>query len=262
MLYTDRRQDIPAALPCSHLDEPEFNRSSELSSFAYCILSARNLGTLLRLQGIADPEDERVQQMERRLTNWRLHVPSSKRDALRPDEKCDEIMFQAYILSHAASILLHRPFSHLDPAYLHVVTTCEPPKSHPALSNRFNTHTKHVATSATALSNMIIHRTPLLHHTHFFVCAVTLSSTIHLSRWNLTAVESSHADQDDLRQLIRVNIGALNKISAVWICAQRAEAQIQRVAQEIYNNISSMEAQRLLAVTGSQEQHEQGGTSS
>ena len=57
-----------------------------------------------------------------------------------------------------------------------------------------------------------------------------MSSIVHLSKWALYYV----ADEDDLRQQIRLNIGALNKLSSVWKAAQRASGQVKSVAQEIY----------------------------
>jgi hypothetical protein len=78
---------------------------------------------------------------------------------------------------------------------------------------------------------MITHRVPLLSHTHFFTCVITLSSIVHLSRWALFFIPH---DDDDLRQQIRLNIGALNHLSEVWVAADRARGQVKAVAQEIY----------------------------
>lgn len=77
---------------------------------------------------------------------------------------------------------------------------------------------------------MITQAVPILHHTHFFTCVITLSSIVHLSKWAGYFIE----DEDDLRQQIRLNIGALNKLSKVWKSASNAWAQVKGVAQDIY----------------------------
>jgi hypothetical protein len=78
---------------------------------------------------------------------------------------------------------------------------------------------------------MVTHRVSLLSHSHFFTCVVTLSSIVHLSKWALFFVPQ---DDEDLRQQIRLNIGALNKLSEVWKSANTASGQVKGVAQEIY----------------------------
>lgn len=78
---------------------------------------------------------------------------------------------------------------------------------------------------------MVTHRVPLLSHSHFFTCVVTLSSIVHLSKWALFFVPH---DDDDLRQQIRLNLGALNKLSEVWKAANTASGQVRSVAQDIY----------------------------
>ncbi|KAL2886590.1 hypothetical protein HOO65_060420 [Ceratocystis lukuohia] len=86
-------------------------------------------------------------------------------------------------------------------------------------------------TSANDISKMITHRVSLLSHSHFFICVITHSSIIHLSKWALYFVPYN---DDDLRQQIRLHIGALNKLSSVWKAASTACGQVRGVAQEIY----------------------------
>lgn len=79
----------------------------------------------------------------------------------------------------------------------------------------------------------------MLSHTHFFTCVVTLSSIIHLSKWALHFVQY---DDDDLRQQIRLNIGALNELSNVWGAADTARGQVKGVAREIYQAKKQVQA--------------------
>lgn len=140
------------------------------------------------------------------------------------------MMFQAHMMVHATSILLHQPHSQLDSSPTRTVNSCAP--YHPVSSrDGFNTHTRHTIRAANEISKLITHRVPLLSHTHFFACVISLSSIVHLSKWALFFIPH---DDDDLRQQIRLNIGALRKMSQVWNSSDQAAAQVTSVAQEIY----------------------------
>lgn len=125
--------------------------------------------------------------------------------------------------------MLHQPHSQLDTSSTRTVTSCAPHKPVPS-GDVWNNHTRHTLTSACEVSKMVTQAVPMLSHSHFFTCVVTLSSIVHLSKWSVYYV----ADDDDLRELIRLNIGALNKLSEVWKAATTASGQIRGVAQEIY----------------------------
>ncbi|OLN81823.1 hypothetical protein CCHL11_08898 [Colletotrichum chlorophyti] len=223
--------NIPPPATLTELEDRDFTGDDrEFSSFAYRILAGRNLGKFMRVPPIYGPEDENLARIEALLTNWRLHLPESKKDALSQKLQSDEMIFQANMMTHATSIMLHQPHSQLDSSPARTVTSCAPHRPVPS-GDLFNSHTNHTITSAAEISKMITHRVPLLSHTHFFTCVVTLSSIVHLSKWALFFVPH---DDDDLRQQIRLNIGALNKLSMVWKAAGTALGQVKGVAQEIY----------------------------
>ncbi|KAK5988980.1 C6 finger domain transcription factor iacK [Cladobotryum mycophilum] len=223
--------NIPAPQYLEDLEDKEFlGDDRHFSSFSYRILCGRNLGRFMRTPPIWGPEDENLARIEALLTNWRLHLPESKKDALQKDGKLDEMMFQAHMMMYATSILLHQPHSQLDSSPAKNITSCAPYQLVPA-GELFNAHTKHTIASAAGISRMITHRVPLLSHTHFFTCVITLSSIVHLNKWALFFIPH---DDDDLRQQISLNIGALNSLSRVWGAAGRARGQVKGVAQEIY----------------------------
>ncbi|KAM5345352.1 hypothetical protein ACJ41O_011214 [Fusarium nematophilum] len=223
--------DIPQPMYLEDMEDSDFSgEDREFSSFAYRVQCARNLGKFMRVPPIFGPDDENLARIETLLTNWRLHLPESKRDALYKDGRLDEMMFQAHMMTHATSILLHQPHSQLDSSSTRPVNSCAPHAPVPS-GDAFNSHTKHTIQSASEISKLITHRVPLLSHTHFFTCVVTLSSIVHLSKWALFFVPH---DDDNLRQQIRLNIGALSKLSLVWANADRAGQQVKGVAQEIY----------------------------
>lgn len=56
---------------------------------------------MMRMPESVFPGDDNVARMETLLSNWRLHLPASKKDCLDKDCKLDEMMFQARFINHA-----------------------------------------------------------------------------------------------------------------------------------------------------------------
>ncbi|KAK3357602.1 hypothetical protein B0T25DRAFT_539657 [Lasiosphaeria hispida] len=221
---------IPPPSYMEDFDDQLFSgEDREFSSFTYRISAARNLGRFMRMPNMMFPDNEGIARVEALLTNWRMHLPESKRDDLNKSCQLDEMMFQAHFITHACTIMLHQPLSQLDSSPVQAVNSCAPHRPVQA-GESFNAHTRHTITAACEISKMVTQAVPLLSHTHFFTCVVTLSSIVHLSKWALYFIE----DEEDLRQQIRLNIGALNKLSKVWKAANTAWGQVKGVAQEIY----------------------------
>lgn len=83
-------------------DDQIFNgEDREFSSFTYRIAAIRNLGRMMRLPNSGFPSDENVDRIESHISNWRIHLPASKRNCLTEDCKLDEMMFQAHMIIHA-----------------------------------------------------------------------------------------------------------------------------------------------------------------
>ncbi|KAF5649697.1 Zn(II)2Cys6 transcriptional activator [Fusarium sp. NRRL 52700] len=190
------------------------------SSYTYRIQCACILGAFQKTPSEVD-------HIARLLANWMLRLPPSKYDAYCNGE-LDEMMFQAMMMWQAISILLHSPHSQLDSSSTYYVKASNTPAES---SDAFNSHTKHTIRAARELSKLISYRVPLFKHTHFFAYMVTLSSTIHLSRWSLDFVAQ---DDEDLRQNMGLNIGALIKYAEIWPMAQHLRLQVKRMAKEVY----------------------------
>lgn len=249
--------DVPAdvALPCEEqeylsgqipppryleeLEERDFTDDDRgFSSFAYRILCGRNLGRVMRTPPILTPDDENLAKLEALLTNWRLGLPESKRTPLDSLGRVDEMMFQAFMMNYATSVMVHQPHSQLDTSPVKNVDACAPHQA--VVANKtFNSHTRHVMASATEITKLITLRVPLLSHTHFFTCVISMSSIVHLCKW---ALHFMQYDDDDLRQQLRLNINALNQLSSVWVAAGNVKGQVQGVAKEIYSTKKSVQA--------------------
>lgn len=95
-------KNIPPLAYLEDLENKEFSGDDRhFSSFAYRILATRNLGTFLRATPVYGSSPDCLERIENILTNWRVHLPESKRDALNKDCRVDEMMFQAHMITHA-----------------------------------------------------------------------------------------------------------------------------------------------------------------
>jgi hypothetical protein len=136
------------------------------------------------------------------------------------------------LTSNSSSILLHRPYSQLDTTVTRNVNSCAPYK-HVTGGQIYNIHAAKVIAAANEISKLVTLPIPLVRHTHFFTCVVTLASTVHLCCWAslLPLSQDGH-----LKQQIRLNTGALRSLSEVWPSARKVGAQVKGVAQEVFTN--------------------------
>lgn len=125
--------------------------------------------------------------------------------------------------------MLHQPHSQLDSSPARAVNSCAPYRP-VATGESFNNHTRHTVMAACGIGRMITYAVPLEHHTHFFTCVITMAAIVHLSKW----AQYFLTDEDDLREQVRLSIGALGRLSAVWKAAANAGGQVRGVAREIY----------------------------
>lgn len=231
-------------------DEAFSDDDDEFSSFAYRILCANAMGQFIQRQPISRHDSEAVRRVEATLTNWKLHLPEHKHEALQRSGKHDEMMFQALMMHHAMSIMLHQPLSQLDTSVAEPIDSCASPEHMrpqtqtlmltPSTFSAADTHAVRTIAAATAISDLVTHREAMLRHSHFFACVVTLSSIVHFSHWALaTEFFAKPADGEhgssDIRQSIKLNIGALRALAHVWPAASTACLQVQSVAREIRN---------------------------
>ena len=129
-------------------------------------------------------------------------------------------------------ILLHREFSELDSSVAKDVSSCAPYKSITPGDN-YNTHASKIISSAQEISKLISLPVPLIKHTHFFTCVVTLASIVHLSCWSIM---NPLIHDEDLKQQLRLNTGALKTLRQVWPAAGQAFGQVKGVASEIFSS--------------------------
>lgn len=225
---------IPQAHSIEDFDDESFDgRDFSYSSFTYRIAALRNLGKVLASlvsRQVMMPDDGAILRLDAHLVNWRLHLPESKKECISSDGQLDEMLFQAHMITEATTVLLHRELSELDSSVAKNVTSCAPHK-HITPGENYNIHAAKTVQAAQDISRLITLPVPLVKHTHFFTCVVTLGSIVHLSCWS--ALMSFYQD-DDLKQQLRLNTGALKTLWQVWPSAGKAFGQVKGVAQEIF----------------------------
>lgn len=222
---------IPAPHSLEDFDDESFDgRDFQYSSFTYRIAAIRNLGRVLTSMSLMLPDGPTIDRIDTHLVNWRLHLPDHKKDFISTEGVLDEIIFQAHMITEATTILLHRERSELDSSVARDVTSCAPHK--PIVPGQtFNIHAAKTISSAQAITKLIQLPVPLAKHTHFFTCVVVLASIVHLSSWS---VMMPLMHDDDLKQQLRLNTGALKSLWQVWPSAGKAFGQVKSVAQEIW----------------------------
>lgn len=134
--------------------------------------------------------------------------------------------------------MLHKPHSQLDTTPTMPITSCGPQRRLEG-NQKYNTHASKTLSAATTISQLIALPVPLHKHTHFFTCVITSSSIVHLSCWaSLPPIPQSLLPQldsqdENLKQQIKLNSGALKVMGEVWPCAKRVMEQVRAVAGEV-----------------------------
>ena len=126
--------------------------------------------------------------------------------------------------------MLHREHSELDSSVARNITSCAPHKSI-LPGHSYNIHAAKTIKAAQGISKLIQLPVPLIKHTHFFTCVVTLGSIVHLMCWSAMMPPTY---DDDLKQQLRLNTGALKTLWQVWPAAGKAFGQVKGVAQDMY----------------------------
>ncbi|TVY81745.1 hypothetical protein LSUE1_G002821 [Lachnellula suecica] len=212
-------------------DDESFDaRDLSYSSFTYRIAAIRNLGRILGASMPTLPDEPTVNRLDAHLVNWRLHLPESKKSCIKADGELDEMLFQAHMITAATTVVLHRELSLLDSRVAKDITSCAPHKEI-VPGESYNLHAAKTVQAAQDISKLISVPVPLVKHTHFFTCVVTLASIVHLSCWS-TLMPFIH--DDDLKQQLRLSTGALKTLWQVWPSAGKAFGQVKGVAQEIF----------------------------
>ncbi|KAL3421413.1 hypothetical protein PVAG01_07858 [Phlyctema vagabunda] len=222
---------IPSSQTLSEFDDETFlSENISFSSFTYRIAAIRNTGRVLQLGNLTFADGPTIDRVDAHLVNWKLHLPESKKIFIAQNQKVDEMLFQAHMVTEATTILLHRDHSELDFSAAQNITSCAP--YHGVIpGQQYNTHAAKMIQAAQNISKLITLPVDITKHTMFFTCVVTLASIVHLSVWS---VMMPMIQDGDIKQQLRLTIGTMKALWQVWPSAGLAFGQVKGVAQEIF----------------------------
>jgi hypothetical protein len=224
--------NIPPIRSLDEFDNRDFSETPLVySSFAYRIEAIRVLGRVLAVGIGPDPNDPAVEGADTCLINWGLNLPKEKSELLGPEGKVDEMLFQAHMVINAATVYLHRPRSHLAMSAVPDDTSCTPARSYAFPVRALEFHTAKAIRAADTISKLLTLPTPLIRHTPFLTCVITMAAIVHLSACSFIL----YGDQGTLaKERIRLSIGALKTLDEVWPVAGQVLNQVKGVAREVF----------------------------
>ncbi|RPA99568.1 hypothetical protein L873DRAFT_1789511 [Choiromyces venosus 120613-1] len=246
----NKLQVIPEPYSLQQFDDRYFAAEQIVfSSFAYRIDAVRILGQVLAVGQGNDPEDPMADAADTSLVNWGLHLPDVKKELVGKDRRVDEMLFQAHMVINASTIYLHRPKSSLASSLVPDNTSCTPESKYSTATKPIALHTAKAIQAANTISKLITLPCPLIKHTPFFTCVITLAAIVHLSAcsWLL------HGDEGFLaKERIRLGVGALKTLEEVWNVAGCVLMQVKGVAREVFS-LQMPEGEQLTGVITEEE---------
>ncbi|QDS70757.1 hypothetical protein FKW77_003615 [Venturia effusa] len=204
------------------------------SSSAYRIDAIRLLHKVF-MAGCGQGSDSHLlESADVHLKNWTLHLPVEKRNPIDKTGYMDEVLFEAHMIVSACTIMLHRPRSDLNLEDVERVRTCVAAHgSSPLPGGLKDVHTVKAMQAAKDICGLVLLPCPMVKHTPFFSCAVTMSSVVFLSYWSFIAIESGDTF---IKDNIRLNIGVLKTLGELWPIANTVLGQVKGVAQELFQS--------------------------
>ncbi|ODM17581.1 hypothetical protein SI65_07256 [Aspergillus cristatus] len=225
--------NIPAPRTLQEFNCREFSPENiPFSSFAYLIGAVQCAASAISATPkIAAEEDSThvIQAVDCSLDGWRLLLPPDSKQVMSETGEIDELMFQAHLLIHVSIIGVHRPLSTLKFSAVENVSSCarEPPLDTPT-PDLVNVHTIRVLRAIEAQIRLLALPVRQFHHTPFTTCMVSEGTLALLSACSAILKER---DLAIARDQIRMTLGCLKVLGAVWPRTARNVREIQTIAQ-------------------------------
>ncbi|KAL2819706.1 hypothetical protein BJX63DRAFT_418674 [Aspergillus granulosus] len=205
------------------------HNDGEFSSLAYRIEATAMLRKSL-IMAEAPSSQRELDLLDASIAAWFHRIPRSKRSIIRDIGEVDQILFQAHMFMHCASIYLHYPRSYLL-AFL--------PSSREIFCPRFpgpstssanpQIHTATVVRGAVSVSKLAVLSTSVINHSPFVACMLVLSSVIQLAILSVDWLPPFGADS----QFLSLNIGILNSMGDTWPIAGNTILRIREITREV-----------------------------
>ncbi|RAK89707.1 fungal-specific transcription factor [Aspergillus costaricaensis CBS 115574] len=206
----------------------------EFSPGAYRVEAALMLRNCLRA-GQTHVGEETLDILNAANIAWFHRLPPRQRSMLQLNGVQDELMTQAMMLMHCATIYLHFPRSCLL-AFLPVTgqVMCSSPALFVTSTLDPQVHTHRVIEGSVRLSQLAALSTSVVNHTPFFACTLVLSSVIQVAAMFSESLHSSKASQ---RQYLALNLAVLKSMGQTWPIAAAASQRVRQAMTEVHNAI-------------------------
>ncbi|KAL4949133.1 hypothetical protein BDW69DRAFT_188602 [Aspergillus filifer] len=201
----------------------------EFSPCAYRIEAAMILRRCLRMGG-THATKETLDVLSAAITAWFHRLPSSRRPILHLNGTVDEIIMQAVMMMHCATIHLHFSRSSLL-AFLPTTgrIMCSSPSAFVTAPLDPQLHTAKVVEGAVQLSGLASLSASVVNHTPFFACTLVLSSAIHVA----ALLGDSLSPPQPRQQYLALNLGVLKSMGETWPIAVSARQRIRQAVIEV-----------------------------
>ncbi|KAF7162825.1 hypothetical protein CNMCM5623_007947 [Aspergillus felis] len=236
--------NIPEPKTIEEFNCREFSpEGTKFSSFAYLIGAVQCAASAISVTpktAVKEDSPHVIQAADCSLDGWRLLLPTDYKQVMTSTGEIDELMFQAHLVIHVATIGLHRPFSTLKFNAMEDVSSCarEAPLDTPT-PDLVNVHTVRVLRSAEAQIRLLALPVHEFCHTPFTTCMVSEGTLALLSACKFLF---KGKDLAIARDQIRMTIGCLKVLGEVWPRTARNVRELQTIGQYVLGVGSRVES--------------------
>ncbi|KAF4467412.1 C6 transcription factor [Fusarium albosuccineum] len=254
--------EIPEPRTLAEFDCREFaDDNTSFSSFAYLITAVRCAALAISIApkiAVKEASPQVIESADSIVDAWLLLLPKNEKQVMSKTGEIDELMFQAHLVIHVATIGLHRPLSDLRFNTVEGVSSCarDPPAEIPT-PDLINIHTTRVLRSVEAQIRLLALPARPFKHTPFTTCMVSEGTLALLSACNFLLKGKELAIA---RDQIRMTIGCLKSLGEVWPRTARNVREIQTIARHVLglgsktDNSSTPRSNQVPSLAGSEGQ--------
>ncbi|KAJ5089770.1 hypothetical protein N7532_008454 [Penicillium argentinense] len=228
-------QVVPDPKTLQDFDCREFAAEDAVfSSFAYLVGAVRCVALAISTvpkHAVKEDSTHVIQAADSALDGWLLLLPKDRKQVLTKTGEIDELMFQAHLLIHVATIGIHRPLSDLKFNPVEDVSSCarQPPPDTP-IPELVNVHTVRVLRAVEAQIRLLALPVRPFRHTPFTTCMISEGTLALLSACHFLLKGSKLAIA---RDQIRMTIGCLKALGEYWPRTARNVREIQTIAHHV-----------------------------
>ncbi|KAK4501255.1 hypothetical protein PRZ48_007062 [Zasmidium cellare] len=223
------------SIPCNppSLDQFDMRLFSDeelqFSSFCYRIDAVRILSRVIAVSTTNEAHADAIQAIDNAIAGWKFHLPNDKATIVNHAGELDQMLFQATLFIHCASIFLHFPRSEL-PITMPPAAEIACARQH--MEQVSPTSTQHAVKAMSASKDLANLATlPMEKNSPFLICGLVFACIVQLSACSAYPRSTTQQNRDRVALLI----GVLKSLSRNWAIAQYVSGQLKRAANEIFN---------------------------